>query len=60
MSTHTDSKAADSLPSQIKTRTESDSMGKIEVPVQCLLGGADAAVAAAFRYWARRDASRVD
>ena len=33
---------------QMKTRTESDCMGKIEVPAQCLLGSADAALASAF------------
>ncbi len=36
-------------------RTESDSMGRIEVADQRLLGRADGALAAAFQYWARHD-----
>ena len=50
----------ESTRTQAKTRVESDSMGKIEVPGECLLGGADAAFAAAFQHWARHHASGAD
>ena len=51
------------MDAQIKharTRTESDSMGKIEVPSNVVLGRPDAAFAASFRYWARHHAAGTD
>ena len=41
---------AEATEKAVKTRIETDSMGEIEVPVEGLLGRADAAVAEAFQY----------
>ena len=44
----------------VRTRTESDSMGSIEVPDHVYWGAPDAALAAPLCDWARHDAARAD
>ena len=52
--------ASRSGEANVPTRTESDSMGTIEVPTDKLLRCADGSFADPFRHWPGHDAARID